>query len=70
MSLYTTFIHWSAIIVAPGYSDPIKFEDGNPYGYSGTANEFDETGKKSVAHQMWTGWRRMAPTAMLKLRPR
>ncbi len=52
MSLYTTFIHWSAIIVAPGYSDPIKFEDGNPYGYSGTANEFDETGKKSVAHQM------------------
>lgn len=53
LSLYTTFMHWGAIIVAPGYADPIKFEDGgNPYGYSTSAGKFDETGKKSVAFQM------------------
>ena len=53
LSLYTTFMHWGAIIVAPGYADPIKFEDGgNHYGYSTSAGKFDETGKKSVAFQM------------------
>lgn len=37
---------------SPGYADPIKFEDGgNPYGYSCTLGELDETGKKSAAFQ-------------------
>ncbi|WP_226782337.1 NAD(P)H-dependent oxidoreductase [Oceaniglobus trochenteri] len=52
MSLYTTAMHWGAILVPPGYADPIKFEDGgNPYGYSKPAGELDETGKKSIAFQ-------------------
>ena len=52
LSLYTTFMHWGAIIVAPGYADPIKFEDGgNPYGFSTTAGGLDETGRKSIAYQ-------------------
>ncbi|RKF13944.1 NAD(P)H:quinone oxidoreductase [Roseovarius spongiae] len=52
LSLYTTFMHWGAIIVAPGYTDPVKFEDGgNPYGFSTQAGKFDDTGRKSVAHQ-------------------
>lgn len=52
LSLYTTLMHWGAIIVAPGYADEIKFKDGNPYGYSGTAGEFDDLGRKSVSFQM------------------
>jgi NAD(P)H dehydrogenase (quinone) len=27
-------MHFGGIIVAPGYTDPIKFADGNPYGVS------------------------------------
>lgn len=53
LSLYTTFMHWGAVIVTPGYTDPVKFEDGgNPYGFSTRAGAFDDTGRKSVAHQM------------------
>lgn len=52
LSLYYTFMHWGAIIVAPGYTDPSIFDaGGNPYGYSAKAGEFDEAGKKAVAHQ-------------------
>lgn len=32
LSLYTNFMHWGGIVVAPGYTDPVKFNDGNPYG--------------------------------------
>jgi NAD(P)H dehydrogenase (quinone) len=32
LALNNTFYHWGAIIVAPGYLDPIQFEAGNPYG--------------------------------------
>jgi NAD(P)H dehydrogenase (quinone) len=34
LSLYITLMHFGGIIVAPGYTDPIKFADGNPYGVS------------------------------------
>ncbi len=52
LSLYTSVLHWGAVIVAPGYTDPILFESGgNPYGYSTNAGVFDETGRKAVAHQ-------------------
>ena len=52
LSLYTTAMHWGAIIVAPGYTDPVKFEDGgNPYGYSTNPGDVDETGERSIRHQ-------------------
>lgn len=52
MSLYTTAMHWGAIIVAPGYADAVKFEDGgNPYGFSTQPGGLDDTGRKSVAYQ-------------------
>lgn len=52
MSLYTTFMHWGAIIVAPGYTDPSLFAaGGNPYGFSTEAGKFDDTGRAAVAHQ-------------------
>src|SRR5690625_3893383 len=40
LSLYTTMMHWGAIIVPPGYSDPVLYEaGGNPYGTSVTVGE-------------------------------
>lgn len=38
-TLYVTFMHWGAIIVTPGYTDPAYYASGgNPYGVSVTAN--------------------------------
>jgi NAD(P)H dehydrogenase (quinone) len=34
LSLYNVIHHWGGIIAAPGYTDPLKFADGNPYGVS------------------------------------
>jgi NAD(P)H dehydrogenase (quinone) len=38
LALNNTFYHWGAIIVPPGYADPIQFQTGNPYGSSHTSN--------------------------------
>jgi NAD(P)H dehydrogenase (quinone) len=32
LALYNTLYHFGGIIVPPGYTDPVKFQDGNPYG--------------------------------------
>ncbi|MFZ1662484.1 MAG: NAD(P)H-dependent oxidoreductase [Paracoccaceae bacterium] len=51
-SLYVTAMHWGAIIVAPGYTNPVLFEaGGNPYGYSSTNGAFGEKDRAAVAHQ-------------------
>lgn len=34
LALYNSFHHFGGIVVAPGYTDPVKFADGNPYGTS------------------------------------
>ncbi|WP_030678997.1 NAD(P)H:quinone oxidoreductase [Streptomyces rimosus] len=34
LALYTTIHHFGGIVVTPGYTDPSKFADGNPYGTS------------------------------------
>lgn len=37
-TFYTTFMHWGAIPITPGYTDEVVFESGgNPYGVSVTA---------------------------------
>lgn len=52
LGLYTTLMHWGAIIVAPGYTDQSLFEaGGNPYGFSTNAGGFDDKGRAAVAHQ-------------------
>ncbi|MGO4917751.1 NAD(P)H-dependent oxidoreductase [Pseudogemmobacter sp. W21_MBD1_M6] len=49
---YVSAMHFGMIPIAPGYTDPVKSEDGgNPYGFSAQPGELDETGRKSVAHQ-------------------
>ncbi|GAA5020487.1 NAD(P)H:quinone oxidoreductase [Streptomyces siamensis] len=37
LALANTFYHWGGIIVPPGYTDPIQFQSGNPYGTSHVA---------------------------------
>ncbi|WP_438486683.1 NAD(P)H:quinone oxidoreductase [Streptomyces sp. S186] len=34
LALYHTVHHFGGILVPPGYTDPAKFDDGNPYGTS------------------------------------
>jgi NAD(P)H dehydrogenase (quinone) len=55
LTLYVTLMHWGGIIVPPGYTEPLKFADGNPYGASLLANhdnieEFDETTYNALDH--------------------
>lgn len=38
MALYTSMYHWGAIIVPPGYTAPVQWDAGNPYGASSTSN--------------------------------
>lgn len=55
LSLYTTMYHWGAIVVAPGYTDPVLYEaGGNPYGTSVSVNqdgEMIENVQGAVKHQ-------------------
>ena len=54
LSLYTTFMHWGSIIVAPGYTDPAIFASGgNPYGasVSATGQPLTEEAKATIRHQ-------------------
>ena len=53
LSLYTNFIHWGGIIVAPGYTDEVKFVDGNPYGaakVTGETTELEEPDLDAIDH--------------------
>jgi NAD(P)H dehydrogenase (quinone) len=53
LGLYTTFLHWGAIIAAPGYTDPSIFAaGGNPYGYSHTqGKDLGEAEAAAIRHQ-------------------
>ncbi|XDA98457.1 NAD(P)H-dependent oxidoreductase [Sulfitobacter sp. LCG007] len=51
IGLYTMFMHWGAILVAPGYTGDVMFKLGNPYGASCMAGEVDETARDVIRHQ-------------------
>ncbi|MFS0613338.1 NAD(P)H:quinone oxidoreductase [Lederbergia ruris] len=55
LSLYTSMMHWGAIIVPPGYTDPVLFgAGGNPYGTSVTVGQdgkMIEDVEAAVKHQ-------------------
>ena len=55
LTLYVTLMHFGGIIVPPGYTDPLKFVDGNPYGASLIAShdniaEFDDATIDALDH--------------------
>lgn len=55
LALYNTIHHFGGIVVAPGYTDPVKFIDGNPYGTSHVAGQgdllVDDTARNAGAFQ-------------------
>ncbi len=55
LALYNSFHHFGGIIVAPGYTDPAKFADGNPYGTSHVdgqgSNPVDQTTREAARVQ-------------------
>jgi NAD(P)H dehydrogenase (quinone) len=54
-ALYTSMMHWGAIIAAPGYTDAVQFSSGgNPYGVSVTVDQegnMQEDVQEAVMHQ-------------------
>jgi NAD(P)H dehydrogenase (quinone) len=55
LTLYITLMHFGGIIVPPGYTDTLKFVDGNPYGVSLIAghdniSEFDDATNNALDH--------------------
>jgi len=59
--------HFGGLIVAPGYTDPVKFVDGNPYGTSHVNGQgaipVDDTARNAAVFQ---GKRVATITAALK----
>ncbi|WP_276374849.1 NAD(P)H:quinone oxidoreductase [Chryseolinea sp. H1M3-3] len=56
LALYTTMYHWGAIVVAPGYTNPVLYAaGGNPYGTSVSVDpktgKMNEDVKAAVFHQ-------------------
>ncbi|MFB7495974.1 NAD(P)H:quinone oxidoreductase [Streptomyces sp. NPDC056161] len=47
LALYNSIHHFGGLIASPGYTDPVKFVDGNPYGTS----HVDAQGNNPVADQ-------------------
>jgi NAD(P)H dehydrogenase (quinone) len=55
LSLYTSIHHFGGITVTPGFTDPAKFVDGNPYGTSHVdgqgSNPVDDTTRTAARIQ-------------------
>jgi NAD(P)H dehydrogenase (quinone) len=55
LTLYVTLMHFGGIIVPPGYTEALKFVDGNPYGVSLIADhdnisKFDDATNNALDH--------------------
>jgi len=55
LALYNTVHHFGGILVTPGYTDDVKFADGNPYGTSHVDGEgwfpVDDTTRNAATYQ-------------------
>ncbi|MED7931987.1 NAD(P)H:quinone oxidoreductase type IV [Nonomuraea sp. LP-02] len=57
LAMYNSIHHFGGIIVPPGYTDPVKFVDGNPYGTSHHAvwgpdlGSIDDDTRNAARHQ-------------------
>lgn len=55
LALYNSIHHFGGIVVSPGYTDPSKFVDGNPYGTSHAGargkNPVDDIARTAAAVQ-------------------
>lgn len=55
LALYTTVHHFGGFVVAPGFNDPSKWVDGNPYGTSHVTGQgdipVDDVARNAAAYQ-------------------
>ena len=49
LALYISLMHFGGIVVPPGYTDPLKFTDGNPYGVSHITGPDNQNGLDDAA---------------------
>lgn len=52
-AMNTTFAHFGGIIVPPGYTDAVKFNDGNPYGVgkvTGAGSDLNDDDNAALDH--------------------
>ena len=66
LALYTTVHHFGGIVVAPGYTDPVKFGDGNPYGTSFVSGQGSEPDQVALDAAVYQGKRVAEIAAALK----
>ncbi len=54
LALYNTVHHFGGILVPPGYTDEVKYADGNPYGVSQVDDDseepLDDTASEALTH--------------------
>lgn len=50
LALYNTIHHFGGLVVSPGYTDPVKFADGNPYGVGHVTGPGNDAELGSVAY--------------------
>jgi NAD(P)H dehydrogenase (quinone) len=65
LALSNVFYHWGGIIVPPGYTDPVQFRSGNPYGTSHVAGD-GPPGEVAVEAARYQGRRAVETAAALK----
>jgi NAD(P)H dehydrogenase (quinone) len=65
LALANTFYHWGGIIVPPGYTDPVQFKTGTPYGTSHVAGE-GKPGEATLAAARHQAQRAVDAAAALK----
>ena len=55
LALYNSVHHFGGLVVAPGYTDPSKYVDGNPYGTSHVTGQgdipVDDVARNAAAYQ-------------------
>lgn len=66
LALYTTVHHFGGVVVAPGYTDPVKFADGNPYGSSFVSGQGDRPDEAALDAAVYQGKRVAEIAAALK----
>lgn len=62
----TVFSHWGGIIVPPGFTAPIQFQSGNPYGASHVAARGELPGPVALAAARYQAQRAVDVAACLK----
>lgn len=65
LALGNVFYHWGGIIVPPGYTDPIQFRSGNPYGTSHVAGD-GAPGEVALQAARYQARRAVETAALLK----